>query len=438
MEYLNFNNSSDIESTTDSYSLNGLENLEYYGGDFNRSLHLTTEQIMHKDKIKGLKTELRTNDDIKLLLQFPNIESLSINYIGEAVTDFGDLYRLKNLKTVDLDTSPKDISWLSGITKLQHLNIQSGYEMTDFTALYSLTQLKSLSLSTADSLKDISFVQNMPNLTTLSLNRTAVMDLNPLNNKQSIQSLCLTDNTSLNNYSIIGNLSSLHKLEIDTTERYPNIPSLASLNQLTTLSLNSEFRNVISGNKSIQDLTLTGNIKGDLFYSDFPAIQQLTLKDASFYDLSSWNTIQSISDLTLEDITFIGSDNTYQLFKLPNIQSVTLIKTSLGMDADTFEPSNTLRSLDVSSNSSLGYDSIIPYLPKISECIQLEKLSLPNQSIQNLDFISPLTQLKQLDVEDNYITNVAPLAALPNLERVNLRENPVTNSDLLEKIIVIK
>ena len=171
-----------------------MSGLKSYGGAFNESFNSFSGYFGDKSKITHLTTQLRSNQELALLLEFPNLNSLSITYVDESITDFHLLNQLP-LKSLSL-TFVNELGWLSSMTGLTSLSINYS-ETTDLQPLYALTQLQELKLSYLNNVKSIDFMQNMPALQKLDIESLNFSSLEPLAGKTSITKLRLASLSSL-------------------------------------------------------------------------------------------------------------------------------------------------------------------------------------------------------------------------------------------------
>lgn len=173
---LDLNGTYEIDQTEHT-SLAHIPGLKSYGGAFNESFSRFSGYFGDKSKITELSTQLRSNQEVATLLEFPNLSSLSITYVDESVTDLHLLNKLP-LKSLSL-TFVNDLGWLSSMTGLSSLAIHYS-EATDLQPLYALTQLQELKLSYLTNVKSIDFLQNMPALQTLDIENLNFTSLKPL------------------------------------------------------------------------------------------------------------------------------------------------------------------------------------------------------------------------------------------------------------------
>ena len=437
LQYLELNNTYEVSSDEATYSLSGLTNLAYYGADFNQSFREIAEALPQKNQLKGLTVQIRTQQDMDLLRELSALESLHLILIGEEITDFSPLQQLSALSELKISTKVSDLSWLSGLTNLKKLTLDSTFGVKDYASLYSLSGLESLSIENSETLKELDFIRNMPHLKELILRDTAVQSLAPLTDRTSLLHLSLVDNSAIKDYGVLPTLSSLQNLTLDVDTDVQALPPLSGLQQLTTLRLESRYRESIIGNPAITELILTGDIDGPILYAGSPPVETLYLLNADLDDSQYLSELQGIRSLTLDDVSLYGSESSYLIFAIVGLEHLSILNSSFGLAVEAIPPNTTLKTLDLTNVSFYQEDGLTALLPKIATFTSLEELSLPNQQIKDLTFVQGLSGLKRLNLQDNYVNDVSVLTTLPILEWVNLENNPVTNRDLLNKVIVV-
>lgn len=249
---LDLNGTYEIDQT-DQISFAHIPGLKSYGGAFNESFSRFSGYFGDKSKITELSTQLRSNQEVALLLEFPNLSSLSITYVDESISDLHLLSKLP-LKSLSL-TFVNDLGWLSSMTGLSSLAIYHS-ETTDLQPLYALTGLQELKLSYLSNVKSIDFVQNMPALQTLDIENLNFSSLERLAGKTSITSLRLASLSKLGSVKAVNSLPSLREF---TLYGYYDEPDALTLPGVKRMEIPASF---LSGLKA-------------------PAVTSLTLREAA-------------------------------------------------------------------------------------------------------------------------------------------------------------
>ncbi|WP_042478491.1 leucine-rich repeat domain-containing protein [Bacillus ndiopicus] len=426
----------DIQQS-DQLSLKHLKDLKSYSGAFNESFDRIGEFIGDKSKIVELSVQIRNNNELALLLDFPNLQSLYITYVDESVTDFHILNQLK-LKSFGINYID-DFNWLSSLTDLQSLKI-TFTDATDFSALYALSQLRELTVESAKNLKTLDFIQSMPNLQSLQLSSTYVTNLEPVRNKQSLTKLILQSNSELDSLEAVGSLPSLTELEV--RGYYPgDLPVIVAPN-LKKAQLRDDFIAKLKA-PALKDLTV-------YLDSDFDAAQLLkfsqleqlsTFENEEFINVRSLNKIPSLQTLNLNE-PYLLSGETNELFNLQYVKTLTCTGCSFGILGEKPFVNNTLEHLTLSKpsfqiNRGEWVNDLNKLMPYFKDMTTLRSFTLQESALQSLSFIEKWQEVETLHLENGAITNIEPLVKLPNLQKLYITGNPVQNKSVLDKDILV-
>lgn len=434
---LKFMNDYEI-SQSEKVSFRHLKNLKSYTGSFNESFSRIAEYFSDKSNVVELSVQIRSNDELALLLEFPNLQSLEISYLTETVTDFHLLNQL-SLKSLSLSYT-NDLKWLSSLTGLESLAIDMS-EATDFSAFYSLNQLQELKLTSVKNLKTLDFIQNMPNLQSLDLENMDITNLERLRDKSSLTKL---------------RLSSLYKLEL-----LDIMNSLTSLTDLSIIGYSGEVSSIVAPHLKKAELTssfiskleapalknLTVYIRGSEPYFNgaellkYPQLEQFTAMEYSdFTGISALNRLPNLQTLNLNETSFY--DETSELFNLQHVKTINCYECKFQFNSKNPFNNNILEQLtlnDVSFQVGNGdwlheVDKVMPYFAGLSA---LRSFTMQDSSLQSLSFMENWQQIEMLHLENNAITNVEPLVNLPNLKKLYILGNQVQNKSVLDKRIII-
>lgn len=416
-------------SQTDQTTLAHMSGLKSYGGAFNESFSKFSGYFGDKTKITELSTQLRSNQELAMLLEFPNLSSLSITYVDESVTDFFLLNKLP-LKSLSL-TFVDELGWLSSMTGLSSLSIQYS-ETTDLQPLYALTQLQELQLSFLTNVKSIDFVQNMPALQTLDLESVNFSSLEPLDGKASITSLRLVSLSQLSSVKAINSLSSLRELTL--SGYYENAEAL-TLPKATRVEISSAF---LAGLKApaATSLTLSGG-SGELNLAalgKFPKLKQLSLSEVSEVTrLGALDGLSSLETLSIYDSSLYQESDA--LFRLKQIKSLMCSECRLNFEEKSATENSVLEHLtleqpyfSINNTSVAEVDQMMPYFAKLPA---LRSFTLQDSNLASLEFMSNWQAIEELHLENNAISNIETLSQLPDLKKVYLSGNSVQNKSVL-------
>ncbi|MGG2113614.1 leucine-rich repeat domain-containing protein [Lysinibacillus pakistanensis] len=434
---LKFMNNYEI-SQSEKVSFRHLKNLKSYTGSFNESFSRIADYFSDKSSVVELSVQIRSNDELALLLKFPNLRSLEISYLNETVTDFHLLNQL-SLKSLSL-SSTNDLKWLASLTGLESLAIDMS-EATDFSSFYSLNQLQELKLTSVRNLKTIDFIQNMPNLQSLDLENMDITNLERLRDKSSLTKL---------------RLSSLYKLEL-----LDIVNSLTSLTDLSIIGYSGDVSSIVAPHLKKAELTssfipkleaptlknLTVYIRGSESYFNgaellkYPQLEQLTaMESGDFKGISALNRLSNLQTLNFNETYFF--DETRELFNLQHVKTLNCNECTFQFNSNNPFNNNILEHLTLNDGSfRIGngdwlheVDKVMPYFAGFSA---LRSFTMQDSSLQSISFMENWQQIEMLHLENNAITNIEPLVNLPNLKRLYILGNQVQNKSVLDKGILI-
>ncbi|MGE7675275.1 leucine-rich repeat domain-containing protein [Lysinibacillus sp. NPDC094403] len=425
-------------SQSENVSFRHLEGLKSYTGSFNESFSKIAEYFSDKSNVVELSVQIRSNDELALLLAFPNLQSLEISYHTETVTDFPLLNKLP-LKSLSLRFI-NDLKWLSSLTDLESLAIDMS-EATDFSSFYSLNQLQELKLTAVKNLKTLDFIQNMPNLQSLDLENMDITNIERLRNKSSLTKLRLASLYKLELLDIVNSLTSLTDLSI--TGYSGQIASIVAPH-LKKAELKSTFLSKLEA-PALKDLTV--DISGAQSHLNgaellkYPQLEQLTVMESGdFTGIRSLNRLPNLQTINLNETAFY--EETSEIFNLQHVKTLNCNECRFQVNSQTSFNNNILEHLtlnDVSfriDNSDWVHevDKIMPYFAGLSA---LRSFTIQDSSLQSLSFMENWQQIEVLHLENNAISNVEPLVNLPNLKKLYILGNQVQNKSVLDNGIVI-
>ncbi|WP_342554223.1 leucine-rich repeat domain-containing protein [Paenibacillus sp. FSL R7-0652] len=406
-----------------------MSGLKSYGGAFNESFSSFSDYFGDKSKVTELSTQLRSNQELALLLEFPNLNSLSITYADESITDFSLLNKLP-LKSLSL-TYINELGWLSSMTGLTSLSIHYS-ETADLQPLYALTQLQELRLSFLTNVKSIDFVQNMPALQTLDIENLSFSSLERLTGKTSITKLRLASLSKLSSVKPINSLSSLREL---TLSGYYEKQEALTLPKAARVEIPGSFLPGLQA-PAVTSLTLRGG-SGELALAalqKFPKLEQLSLWEISeITQLGSLDGLPGLQTLNIYDSSLYQESDA--LFRLKQVKLLLCSECRLNFKQKVGETNNALEHLtleqpyfNVNNDTVSEVDQIMPYFAKMPA---LRSFTLQDSNLASLDFMNNWQAVEMLHLENNAITNIEPLSQLPKLQKVFLSGNSVQNKSVL-------
>lgn len=430
---LNLTNTYEINQA-DQTTLAHMPGLKSYGGAFNESFSAFSGYFGDKSKITELSTQLRSNQEVALLLEFPNLSSLSITYVDESITDLHLLNKLP-LKSLSL-TFVNDLGWLSSMTGLSSLAIYHS-ETTDLQPLYALTGLQELKLSYLSNVKSIDFLQNMPALQTLDLENVNFSSLERLVSKTSITSLRLASLSQLGSVKAVNSLSSLREFTLDG---YYEQPDSLTLPGVKRVEIPASF---LSGLKApaVTDLTLRGG-SGELNMAElkkFPELGELSLWGSDdIIQLRSLDSLPRLKTLSIYDSSLYSESDA--LFRLKQVNTLVCSECRLNFK-QTAATNSVLEHLtldrpyfSMNNNSVSEVDQVMPYFAGLTA---LRSFTLQDNNLASLAFMSKWQAIEELHLENNAISNIELLSKLPKLQQVFLTGNSVANKSALDAGVLV-
>ncbi|MBP1990844.1 leucine-rich repeat domain-containing protein [Paenibacillus eucommiae] len=407
-----------------------MQGLKSYSGGFNESFSQFAEYFADKDKIEELILQIRSDDELAVVLQFPNLKNLEITYIGESVTDFKLLGQL-NLQSLGL-RGCNDLQWLSVLTNLKSLKLQYS-EATDFTSFYSLNQLQELDLKFVKNLKTMDFIQNMPQLQVLKMDFAEISNLNILKDKASLTKLYLTL-SSLDSLDFVNSLTSLTELSISSY--YGSVPTL-TLPNLRKAELPGAFVQkltapaLMSLSADISGMTLSGEK-----IVEFPQLEELSIEESGqLSEIRALNKVPSLKNLSIHDIYI---DNEIDaLFSLSHVTNLTCKECRIDLNKVTPFENDVLEHLalekvtfKLGDDFSKEVEKVMPYFSNMSA---LRTFTMQDSMLQSLQFMKKWQQIEELHLENNAIVDIEPLVGMPKLKKLFILGNQVHNKTVLDK-----
>lgn len=367
-------------------------------------------------------------------------------------SDCEGIQNFPNLKAFSAESGIEDIGALSEMTKLEALYLGT-YDVVDFSPLYKLTGLKALALD-ASRLKDISFIQSMPELRYLSIaNTDELKSIQPLEGcAGTLEQLFLSNTWGIEDYSVIEQLTSLTQLQLCVSYE-DTLPSFAGLQNLEYLELyGADDLRAIGEAKGLIYLSLDScNCEDMTFLSGLQNLEILDLYDMSGYFVS----LQPVTQLPKLRILDISDSTAYTdaavLLGIPTLEEFYMSECNIGFNPGSVPANANLKVLDMNyaeifelADSNYGWlqeatpVALSEHAELFANFPNLEVLRLQGQELDNLSFVeeNELTHLQILDIEDNYVLDLSPLAGLTELQYVYCGNNPIADTAGLDDILV--
>lgn len=263
------------------------------------NINLTNLNLKGNSNIKGNRDDY-TDEEKEALNEIGKI----LDRDGTINIDIDKLGLFTNYKTLDLSEQKLEtLDYLNGITDLESLNLDNNkLTLNDSNSIRILEQmqnLKTLYLSRNVNIEDISFVNNMPNLTQLIISGCTKIKLKQIQNRISSLSIAMSAETlkSLEEcdegtitklniredygpnleidefpvYKCFSNLKELYLANKSGIQDFSNIAQITTLEKLnlSNCELNSKEKIDFSKLTNLKELTLSGNYINTDYLKDF-------------------------------------------------------------------------------------------------------------------------------------------------------------------------
>ena len=363
-----------------------------------------------------------------------------------------ELSYFPGLKSLEMEDCREisDISALAQVKDLENLKLYDMDEVNDFTVLNVLKKLRSLSID-AENLKDISFINHMPELASLGITDSKILLLDPLVGKESLKELVLVDNGDVRDYNPVGTLTGLETLVINkyTNQDDPDLTALTGLKH-------GEFHGMmgirfLGSLTGLEELKVQGcNVDQPSVIASLPALKKLTYRKnwGNSDDLSFLAGCQGLTYLDMNHSEFYG-DVSYA-FNLPALETLILDRSSFEVKFDRLQDNPALKALSLNHVKlykniemwsdgmvrSINYDDVLldEYTSFLGHYPSLEYLSLRGNQLTDLQFAAGLKNLRELDVTDNYVTDTHVLDQLEYLGKDSMVKRPMADVDWIDTV----
>ena len=395
--------------------------------------------------IEGSRYELRIGydssffDELLISEDLPNLENLKSLHIRMATNkDFSFLKNIKGIQNVSLYYC-SNIQCFKGldVSEVLDLDISECNQLTDTSILKEATKVKNVKLSSvivgisdeADTLLDISFVDNFIHVESLSMTGCDFSNLKDVSALTNLKSLRISNPKNLTDFPLLGENKNLNDLSI----KDPNLTDLKGIGQCTNLKTidlsNNKNLNTVESLKNIKfvDINLSwSGIKNLDFLENTQIIssfnhslgynEALDIHEGAFsvssnrsdedkkktgkglpdgFDTNGYVIPEFYEDGSSSD--FIN-DNTFYLNDCPNLEQVKGLKNVTNIMALDFRNCVNLTSLD-GLEKMLDLREIdltgctnLESLHALKNCSKLEKIM-----VAKCDNIKPKPKVKNMD-----------------------------------------
>ncbi|AFZ36088.1 leucine-rich repeat-containing protein [Stanieria cyanosphaera PCC 7437] len=378
------------------------------------------------------------------------LKSTKLNLNNEIVRNLGKDFRLlqclPNLQQLNGSGSwsGNDLSVLQSLTKLTTLSLlDCEIDDDNLDRIKSLTNLTSLNLSTPNVLiygrtfhythnhiTDLKPLRSLAKLEKLELSANPIKDISPLQSLTNLRELNLK-HSPIEDLTPLKSLINLTSLSVRVYDAKNLIP-LKYLTNLTQLSVRASQLNNISFLQSLTKLTHLSlrSIKVQVNRaSDLSALQSLT--NLTHLTLNGYGTIdlsvlQSLTNLTQLTLKGFSINNISLLGAFPKLTSLCLIENEIN-------DFSSLGALTKLTNLILNKNQISDLIP-LQSLTNLTSLALNKNQISDLTPLQSLTNLTSLALNKNQISDLTPLQSLTNLTSLTLNKNQISDLTPLQSL----
>ncbi len=240
------------------------------------------------------------NLDANKLLMIDSLPSPGFSIKNYRTKDLTGLEYCTNLIYLELaNESITDLKPLSGLTKLEFLNLNQNYTIEDISPICNLTNLKKLILY-SNPIKDISGIGRLTQLTYLDLLDTPVSNISSLSSLINLETLYFDGAGIEEDFISIIPLADLTKLKyLDIADRgIANIKPLENLSELVLLNVSynnlTEISAVSNMNKLIRLYIRKNKVEDITGIRNLESLDYLDAADNQIKDISELEYLPNI------------------------------------------------------------------------------------------------------------------------------------------------
>lgn len=302
------------------------------------------------------------------------------------------------------------------------------------------------------SAEDCAALASLQNLTTLSLTRCNLSDVQFLSGLSQLRTLILSDNL-ITDVTPLASLAALRTLYLD---RNPvgDLTPLAALSSLTTLSLQGveiadyaleDLQSALPGCRVFSDSVVKGSRPVSLGGLDFTeSVETLDLSGRGITDISALTGCTELRELNLSNNPIADIS---PLALLPKLATLNLSATGrTDLDNALLSSLGSLTYLNLENNDGVtaeGIDALQSALPgcqivhepkyytvvfgETSFSSDASDVTIDAQGLTTLAGIEKFHQLRRLSAYGNTLTDLAPLAELFSVEELRLGYNNLSD-----------
>ena len=367
---------------------------------------LISEDLPNLENLKSLHIRMATNKDLSFLKNIKGIQNVSLYYCSN----------IQSFKGLD-------------VSEVIDLDISECNQLTDISILKEARKVKNVSLSSeivsisdeADTLLDISFVDNFIHVESLSITGCDFSNLKDVSALKNLQNLSIYNSESLTVFPHLGDNKSLKSIFLQT----PNLETIEGIDKCTELiHLSINAKNL----KTIKNISNCISLKKIDFQNCKNLLNVEHLQNLKFIDIS-------LSEVGLKNLDFLESIQIISDFNF----SIVYIDRE-GEFSVSFNRSDEVKN-KTGKGLPDGFDTNGHVIPEFyedgssSDFIEKNRFYLNDcENLENINGLKNVTNIMTIDLR-----NCVKLKSLDGLEKMlDLREIDLTGCTSLESIHALK
>ncbi len=377
-------------------------------------------------------------------------------HFNSTVDSLDGLEMFSGLQSLYIERSKlSDVKQILNLTKLKKLELEDFDNLLDFSMFGKISGLEELSLG-SEKLKVLDFLKSMDSLKSFAIVEGGLISLAGIEQAQGLEKLEITNCMELKDMDGVSALTGLTELSLELPYNCTE-PDISGLTQLKKLKL-SRFGDggFLENLIHLEELELDScSISGNMDLSGMTELRELRIHTFAGTG-QELGFIQGIPSLEKLDMAGMSTyDDISQVFNMKNLKELNINGMECEIDFDKIEDNQTLESLEMDgivlyNNVQISGGGGITYVDWDSVTLDehtdflghfkaLKNLSIADNELTDLSFVTGMTMLETVDLSENYVTELRPLAELKALKTVMCTGNPISNDRVLgSKVNLIK
>ncbi len=420
---------------------------------------LDAGQSLRAENVAGLKLESVSGyfdslDEAAALVEQP--ELLKRIAITGSTVSLSGIEKLPHLESLILDTdSLEEERLLVSGTSLKEVALDMYSGSMDFTIFGVMPWLEALTIE-SENLRDIGFVSKMTGLKELNLRYGEFISLDALKDNTRLEALSILSCGELKDLSVLEGLTGLRSLTLELPYGCPE-PDLSALTAMEEMYLDGFTQTgFLRSMENLRELTLDScTVDTPSDFGGLVNLKSLTCSSFGYMerDYSFVTSLPALEELDMHGTITYG--DIADIFNMPSLRTLNISGMECVIGFDRIEENTHLESLSVNHMKtyanvsvsggggiySVDWDDVefTEHLDFLAKLKGLKHLSIRENDLTDLSFVSELPALESIDFGDNYVTDLSPLSGLRALKQVTCTDNPVSNFEVLgDSVTVIR